>query len=209
MNLGEVAIKLTQAAAQKKPFPSDVDPTPENKAMWHAINVDIAKMPPGMVVEVPWDWTLTGDDEPPTRSDDRMTTSSVSKAQTSVVPSVSRRAVVVHTTNGAGPLDAAAVDRLNPHAKGTTAYANFAKSYYQGAHDALAMTPQGLDADIRATTTKHSNARHERERALYEGRLSALHNEAMHRQRMEEQAQEAQASAPKVDKSPAKAKEDE
>jgi hypothetical protein len=56
-----VAVTLTGAAALGADFPPGVPDTPENRRLFERIRADIAAMPKGTVVDVPWDYA-DGDD---------------------------------------------------------------------------------------------------------------------------------------------------
>jgi hypothetical protein len=56
-----VVATLTGAAALGAGFPPGVPDTPGNRALFAQIQADIAAMPEGTVVDVPWDYA-DGDD---------------------------------------------------------------------------------------------------------------------------------------------------
>jgi hypothetical protein len=58
---GAVVATLTGAAALGAGFPPGVPDTPGNRALFAQIQADIAAMPEGTVVDVPWDYA-DGDD---------------------------------------------------------------------------------------------------------------------------------------------------
>lgn len=57
----ELVTTLTGAAAMGGGFPPTVDDTPANRKLFERIQADIAGMPKGTVVDLPWDYA-DGDD---------------------------------------------------------------------------------------------------------------------------------------------------
>lgn len=185
MSIGETAVKLTHAHAYGKPFPADVEQTPENLELWHSIRSDVAKMPHGMVVEAPWDYTLDDDD-----TGGR----SMALIEYSVSQPLDQRAAAgrIHHFSGKWlPLDAKNLEDRNPHPPGTLHHVNFAKAFHQGAQEADRMNDRRLSAEIDKTVNAFSKATKSSELATHEGRLSALRNEQAFRQKLaDEQAEQ-------------------
>jgi hypothetical protein len=53
---GEVAATLAGAVALGAGFPSAVPDTPENRDLFARIKADVAAMPPGTIVDLPWEY---------------------------------------------------------------------------------------------------------------------------------------------------------
>jgi hypothetical protein len=60
MDRGEAAIRLGRAAALSPEYPADVPDTPEFRGLFAKIRADVEAMPPGVIADVPWDYTDDG-----------------------------------------------------------------------------------------------------------------------------------------------------
>lgn len=60
---GAVAITLLQAAVLETGFPANVPDTPANQALFADIQDSIEAMPPGVVPDIPWDYSAGADPE--------------------------------------------------------------------------------------------------------------------------------------------------
>lgn len=63
---GHDAVEMLKAHLAGGTYPPPgVPDTPRNRALWDQIGRDIANMPPGVIPDIPSDWTELPDDEGP------------------------------------------------------------------------------------------------------------------------------------------------
>jgi hypothetical protein len=60
MSRGAAATEILKAIMARKTFEdSGVPDTPHNRQVWESMQRDVAKVPPGDVVDIPTDWSDT------------------------------------------------------------------------------------------------------------------------------------------------------